>query len=46
VFNYDTLFIGGGNANYINFKLDKNIVIVTNKDGIDGGAKLWQQNKI
>jgi polyphosphate glucokinase len=46
VFNYDTLFIGGGNATNINFKLDENIVIVTNKDGIDGGSKLWQQDKI
>ena len=45
VFNYDTLYIGGGNANNINFKLDKNIKVVTNKDGIDGGAKLWQQDE-
>ena len=44
VFNYDTLYIGGGNASKINFKLDKNIKIVTNKDGIHGGARLWQQN--
>ena len=46
VFNYDTLYIGGGNASKINFKLDKNIKIVTNKDGIHGGARLWQQDKI
>lgn len=44
-FNYDALYIGGGNADEINFKLDKNIKAVTNKDGIDGGAKLWQQDK-
>ncbi|WP_432221451.1 ROK family protein [Flavobacterium sp. TMP13] len=44
VFNYDTLYIGGGNAKHINFELDANIKVVTNKDGIDGGAKLWQQN--
>lgn len=42
VFNYDTLYIGGGNANEINFKLDDNIKLVSNKDGIKGGAKLWQ----
>ncbi|MEO8884635.1 MAG: ROK family protein [Mucilaginibacter sp.] len=41
VFNYDTLYIGGGNARKINFKLNKNIKIVTNEDGIKGGARLW-----
>ncbi len=41
VFNYDTLYIGGGNARKINFKLDKNIKIITNQDGIKGGARLW-----
>lgn len=43
VVNYDTLYIGGGNAKKINFKLDGNIKIVTNLEGIDGGAKLWKQ---
>lgn len=41
VFNYDTLYIGGGNAKHINFELDHNITLVSNKDGIKGGAKLW-----
>lgn len=41
VFNYDKLYIGGGNSNEINFELDKNIKLVSNKDGIKGGAKLW-----
>lgn len=41
VFNYDKLYIGGGNANEINFDLEKNIKLVSNKDGIKGGAKLW-----
>ncbi|MES2419379.1 MAG: ROK family protein [Bacteroidota bacterium] len=41
VFNYDKLYIGGGNANEINFELEKNIKLVSNKDGIKGGAKLW-----
>ncbi|QES90563.1 ROK family protein [Rhizosphaericola mali] len=43
VYNYDTLYLGGGNAKKIDFELDKNIKIVTNEEGIDGGAKLWQQ---
>ncbi len=42
VFNYDRLYIGGGNASKINFPLDKNVAIVSNKDGIKGGAKLWR----
>ncbi|TDQ06368.1 ROK family protein [Pedobacter metabolipauper] len=42
VFNYDTLYIGGGNSKHINFELDHNIKLVTNKDGITGGAKLWE----
>jgi polyphosphate glucokinase len=41
VFNYDQLYIGGGNSRKLNFKLDKNIKIITNKDGIKGGARLW-----
>ncbi|MEO5944270.1 MAG: ROK family protein [Ferruginibacter sp.] len=46
VFNYDTLYIGGGNARKINFKLDGNIKVVSNLDGIDGGAKLWSQGDL
>jgi len=42
VFNYDMLYIGGGNSGKLNFKLDENIKIITNKDGIKGGARLWQ----
>jgi len=42
VFNYDQLYIGGGNAAKLNFKLDQNIQIITNKDGIKGGARLWK----
>jgi polyphosphate glucokinase len=45
VFNYDTLYISGGNARKINFKLDKNIHVVNNIDGIHGGAKLWATEK-
>ncbi len=42
VFNYDRLYISGGNADELKFKLDDNITVVTNKDGIKGGARLWQ----
>lgn len=44
VFNYDRLYIGGGNAKLLNFKLDDNITIVSNKEAIDGGVKLWKHN--
>jgi polyphosphate glucokinase len=43
VFNYDHLYIGGGNSDELTFKLDDNITIVNNKDGIKGGARLWFQ---
>jgi len=45
VFNYDTLYIGGGNADKLSFKLDKNIKIVTNQEGIKGGARLWLKDE-
>jgi len=41
VFNYDQLYIGGGNAKEIDFELDENVRLVNNRDGIKGGAKLW-----
>ncbi|RYY65847.1 MAG: ROK family protein [Chitinophagaceae bacterium] len=43
VFNYDKLYIGGGNSRFLQFKLEDNMVTVTNLQGIDGGAKLWKQ---
>jgi polyphosphate glucokinase len=41
VFNYDYLYIGGGNARKLTIELDKNMKIVTNEDGIKGGSRLW-----
>ena len=41
VFHYDFLSISGGNADKLTFKLDSNISIDSNRDGIKGGAKLW-----
>lgn len=43
VFNYDRLYISGGNAKIIKFQLDDNIVVANNKDGIKGGSRLWLQ---
>lgn len=41
VFNYDHLFISGGNSKKIKIPLDSNVTLVSNMDGIRGGAKLW-----
>ncbi|WP_295124818.1 ROK family protein [uncultured Chitinophaga sp.] len=41
VFNYDHLYISGGNAEMISFDLDKNITLVSAKQGLRGGASLW-----
>ncbi|HZG24165.1 MAG TPA: ROK family protein [Chitinophagaceae bacterium] len=46
VFNYDTLYIGGGNSKKLNFRLEPNIKIFSNKEGIKGGARLWQVNNV
>ncbi|WP_299288763.1 ROK family protein [uncultured Mucilaginibacter sp.] len=45
VFNYDFLYIGGGNASKIDFKLEGNVKIVSNREGIKGGPRLWQQDE-
>jgi polyphosphate glucokinase len=42
--NYDKLHIGGGNARLLDFKLPKNVDIVSNDEGIIGGVKLWDDN--
>ena len=41
-FNWDHLYIGGGNTKKINFKMPKNVRIVSNETGILGGVALWK----
>ena len=43
LFNYDTLYIGGGEAKNIDFKLPDNAKIVPNVAGLLGGIALWNQ---
>lgn len=43
VFNYDHLYLGGGNSKKIDFELDSNITLTSNREGITGGAKLWEK---
>jgi len=40
-FNYDRLWIGGGNSRYIKLKLPDNVRIVSNLQGLLGGIALW-----
>lgn len=40
-FNWDHLYIGGGNAKLINFTLPDNVSTVSNEDGLFGGVALW-----
>jgi polyphosphate glucokinase len=41
-FNWDHLYLGGGNARLINFELPKNVSIISNEDGLFGGVALWR----
>ena len=41
VFNYDRLYLGGGNSSCIKFKLPRNVTIVSNDAGLAGGAFAW-----
>lgn len=41
VVNFDYLYISGGNAKRLIFPLENNMSIVSNREGIKGGAKLW-----
>jgi len=46
MFNYDRLYLGGGNAAAINFKLPPNVKVVSNTEGLLGGIKLWQYEAV
>lgn len=43
VFNYDTLYLAGGNARLLNLHLPDNVRISDNLAGIKGGARLWRE---
>jgi len=40
----DTLYVGGGNARKITFKLPQNVKTVSNTAGITGGVRLWEHS--
>lgn len=45
LFNWDHLYIGGGNTKKIDFKPGKNVEIVSNEAGLLGGVALWREWK-
>ncbi len=42
-FNYDRLYIGGGNTKYISIELPPKIKIISNEEGMLGGIVLWRE---
>lgn len=42
LFNYDRLYIGGGNAKKVAIKLPDNAKVVPNREGLFGGIALWR----
>jgi len=41
IFNYEILYLGGGNAEHLRIELPANVKIFTNVDGMTGGIRLW-----
>lgn len=41
-FNWDTLFIGGGNSKKVTLQFASNIRLISNEDGLLGAVKLWE----
>jgi polyphosphate glucokinase len=42
-FNYDALYIGGGNSRLLDFKLPAGVKTISNKNGLLGGIALWRE---
>lgn len=42
LFNYDCLYVGGGNTKKISLELPANVKVVPNVSGLLGGIALWQ----
>jgi polyphosphate glucokinase len=43
VVRFDHLYLGGGNAKDITFRLPPDVTIVPNTDGLTGGIRLWHE---
>jgi polyphosphate glucokinase len=44
-FNYDALYIGGGNSKLVTFKLPPGVMTISNEDGLLGGIALWRDGQ-
>ncbi len=42
LFNYDHLYLGGGNNRLITFRMPENATLIENLDGLRGGVSLWR----
>ncbi|HEY2663941.1 MAG TPA: ROK family protein [Candidatus Binataceae bacterium] len=45
-FNFDRLYIGGGNAKFIHIQLPANVKVVSNDAGLLGGIALWRDPEL
>jgi len=45
IFNYDMLYLGGGNAKHITAKLPPHTKVVSNQAGLWGGLALWREKR-
>ena len=45
VFAYDHLYLGGGNGRCVKFTLPRNVTIVSNDAGMEGGAFAWKKER-
>ncbi len=43
VFAYDYLYLGGGNSRCVEFRLPRNVSLVSNDAGMEGGAFAWSK---
>jgi polyphosphate glucokinase len=41
LFNFDRLYIGGGNARRITVDLPPHVMVISNEEGLLGGVALW-----
>jgi polyphosphate glucokinase len=46
LFNYDHLYIGGGNTRHITLELAPNVTVIDPNAGILGGIRLWDQRHV
>jgi polyphosphate glucokinase len=43
LFNWDRLYLGGGNSRKVTIDLPKNVKLISNEDGLLGGVELWRE---